>query len=119
MSVTALKRQAEEKNGKAWSLEEIFSGAQAGDPAMKELLDLYTQRLGTGIVNLVNIFRPQMVLLGGEISPWGQRLLPSLRKIVEEGSFGKDKGQLPLLETAALGKDAGMIGAAGILRIGR
>ncbi|MEF2878964.1 MAG: type I phosphomannose isomerase catalytic subunit [Blautia sp.] len=119
VSVTALKRQAEEKNGKAWSLEEIFSGAQAGDPAMKELLDLYTQRLGTGIVNLVNIFRPQMVLLGGEISPWGQRLLPSLRKIVEEGSFGKDKGQLPLLETAALGKDAGMIGAAGILRIGR
>ena len=82
---------------------------------MKELLELYAERLGIGIVNIVNIFRPQMVLLGGEISRWAQMLLPSLRKIMEEGCFGREKGELPLIETAALGTDAGVIGAAGIL----
>ncbi len=115
VSVPALKRQAKEKTGKEYSPEEIFSEAVEGNPAMKELLDLYIQRLGTGIVNLVNIFRPQMVVLGGEISQWGNMILPPLRKMMEEGAFGKEKGQLPLLEAADLGKDAGMIGAAGIL----
>lgn len=115
VSIPALKRQAKEKTGQDMEAEEIFAKAAAGDPAMKELLELYAERLGIGIVNIVNIFRPQMVLLGGEISRWAQMLLPSLRKIMEEGCFGREKGELPLIETAALGTDAGVIGAAGIL----
>ena len=95
--------------------EEIFALAAQGDPAMKEVTDTYIRRLGLGIVNIVNIFRPQLVLLGGGISRQGETLLAPLRRIVREECFGGEKGSVPEIEEAVLGNDAGMIGAAGLL----
>ena len=82
---------------------------------MKELLELYAERLGIGTVNIVNIFRPQLVLLGGGISRQGETLLAPLREIVKKECFGGEKGDVPEIEAAVLGNDAGMIGAAGLL----
>ena len=73
------------------------------------------RRLGLGIVNIVNIFRPQLVLLGGGISKQGETLLAPLREIVKKEGFGGEKGDVPEIEAAELGNDAGMIGAAGLL----
>ena len=82
---------------------------------MKEVVDVYIRMLGLGIVNLVNIFRPQLVLLGGGISRQGEILLAHLRDIVKKECFGGEKGDMPEIEEAVLGNDAGMIGAAGLL----
>lgn len=113
-SMTALVRDAKRASGKELAPEEIFDGARNKDAVLQEVVERYTARLGVGIVNVVNIFRPQLVLLGGRISAQGDLLLPSLRDMVKEGCFGREKGELPEIEMAALGKEAGMIGAANI-----
>ena len=75
----------------------------------------YRKKLATGIINIVNIFRPQLVLIGGGISAQGENLLAPLREIVRTEAFGGNKGEVPEIEMAALGNDAGMIGAASLL----
>ncbi len=114
-SVPALCRDVFRATGRQLALEEIFEGAARGDEALEEVLESYIRRLGVGIVNIVNIFRPQLVILGGEISPWGERLLEPLHRMMEEGCFGREKGWIPEIEMAALGCRAGMIGAASLL----
>lgn len=114
-SATALKRDAQRATGKELEPKEIFEAAKAGDAALEEVVETYIRRLGTGVVNIINIFRPQLFVLGGGVSEQGEELLVPLRKIMEENCFGGTKGELPELEVAALGNDAGMIGAASLL----
>ena len=115
VSITALKREAYRVAGKEMDQGEIFALAEQGDPGMKKVVDTYIRRLGLGIVNIVNIFRPQLVILGGNIPKQGERFLSPLRRIVEEECFGGDKGDVPEIEEAILGSEAGMIGAAGLV----
>ena len=74
----------------------------------------YIGKLATGIVNIVNIFRPEMVLLGGGISRQGEKLLAPIREKMKAECFGKAYGELPELRIATLENDAGMIGAANL-----
>ena len=115
VSITALKREAYRVAGKEMDQGEIFALAEQGDPGMKKVVDTYIRRLGLGIVNIVNIFRPQLVILGGNIPKQGERFLSPLRRIVEEECFGGDKGDVAEIEEAILGREAGMIGAAGLV----
>ena len=115
VSITALKREAYRVAGKEMDQGEIFALAEQGDPGMKKVVDTYIRRLGLGIVNIVNIFRPQLVILGGNIPKQGERFLSPLRRIVEEECFGGDKGDVAEIEEAILGSEAGMIGAAGLV----
>lgn len=114
-SATALKREAKRASKKELIPSEIFALAKQGDPAMKEVVEIYIRRLGLGIVNIVNIFRPQLVLLGGGISEQGESLLVPLRRILREECFGGERGDVPEIEEAVLGNNAGIIGAAGLL----
>lgn len=114
-SATALMREAKRATGEDLKPKEIFEGARAGDPKLQKLVQNYIGKLGTGIVNIVNIFRPQLVILGGGISAQEEDLLPPLREMMKTGCFGGEKGELPEIERAALGNEAGMIGAASLL----
>lgn len=115
VSATALKREAQKAVGKDLSPKEIFDGAVSGDERLTEVVDTYIRRLGIGIVNMVNIFRPQLVLLGGGICAQGEVLLAPIREMMIESCFGGTKGELPEIEIAALGNEAGMIGAASLI----
>lgn len=114
-SVPALKRNIKLASGKELLLQEIFDGAAGGEGALKEVVDQYTQRLGTGIINAVNIFRPQLVLLGGELTEQASALIEPLSEIVKNGCFGREQGELPELEVAVLGQNAGVVGAANLI----
>lgn len=114
-SATALKRDAKRATGREMSPQEIFAAAAEGSEPFRGIVDDYIRRLGTGIVNIVNIFRPQLVLLGGGISAQGEVLLPPLREMLREKCFGGIEGELPDIEIASLGNDAGMIGAASLI----
>ena len=115
VSATALVRDARRKTGRELTPEEIFEGAARKEPVFTELTDTYIRRLGIGIVNIVNIFRPQLVLLGGPVSVPGRMMLEPLRRMLERDCFGGQKGEIPELELAALGDDAGTLGAASLL----
>ena len=110
-SMPALMHEAEEKMQRPVSLEEVFA---CKDAKLKEVMEQYTEMLGTGIVNIVNLYRPQLVLLGGDMSPYLDSLLPKLRKMMKKDCFGGAHGSIPVIQVAELGSTAGMIGAASL-----
>ncbi|MDY2628963.1 MAG: type I phosphomannose isomerase catalytic subunit [Lachnospiraceae bacterium] len=114
-SATALRKVSEKKFGKSMEPAEIFRLAEEGNETAKEIVEDYIRKLGTGIVNIVNIFRPQALLLGGGIAAQGEVLLAPIREMVKTGCFGGAYGELPEIRTAELGNRAGMIGAANLV----
>ena len=64
-----------------------------------------------GITNLVNIFQPEILVIGGGISKEGDRLLVPVKKYVAAQSYDCDVAATEL-RIAVLGNDAGIIGAA-------
>lgn len=90
----------------------IFDAAQMGDAAAIAVIDKYEKNLSEGIANLINIFRPEIVILGGGVSAQGKKLTEALQDRVNSMCFGGRHGEIPPIVTSALGNDAGMIGAA-------
>ncbi|MCI7099411.1 MAG: ROK family protein [Lachnospiraceae bacterium] len=88
---------------------------EAASGAARDYQDVVMLTLGTGIVNIVNIFRPQALLLGGGTAAQGEVLLAPIRDMVKTGCFGGVHGELPEIRTTELGNRAGMIGAANLL----
>ena len=85
--------------------------AGEGDPVAREAIATIGHRLGVGIVSLVNIFNPQMVVIGGGVSAAGELLLAPARRIVHERALrpGRD---VVRIEVAGYGAEAGLVGAA-------
>ena len=114
VSIPSLVSAAEKAVGRSLTPEEIFSVAAAGDRDLQEIVEEYKNMLGTGIVNIVNLFRPQAVLLGGMMTEQVRELIAPLREMINRDSFGNVHGPLPEIATAELGADAGVIGAANL-----
>lgn len=89
-----------------------FDGAKQGDAAALQVVDEYQEFISEGIADVINVFRPEMVVVGGGICKEGDYLLDPVREKVEARVFGK--GLLPetKIVAATLGNDAGLIGAA-------
>jgi glucokinase len=92
-----------------------FDAAQAGDAAATVVIQNYLKWLGEAITDMVNIFRPERVLLAGGICAQGEVLTKPLTDFVQEHAFAKRKLKTPPVCIAQLGNDAGMIGAAALL----
>lgn len=88
-----------------------FEALRAGDESAKRVLAEYVSALGEGIVNVVNILRPQAVILGGGISAEGDYLLDPLKEYVYPSVYVSDYAPLCIV-CAELGNDAGIYGAA-------
>jgi glucokinase len=89
-----------------------FNAAKKGDAAANEVVTQYIEYVAAGIANLVTLFRPRMVIIGGGISEEGEYLLGPLRKSAESRIYAADILSMPPLVKARLGNDAGVIGAA-------
>ena len=91
-----------------------FKAARVGDKAALEVVARYIEYVGTGLVSLQNIFRPQIFLIGGGISKEGEFLTDRLEKFVQDGMFDKETGDPVKIRPAALHNDAGILGAAAL-----
>lgn len=89
-----------------------FDAKRAGDKIGTEIVDKYIRDLGEGIIDYINIFQPEIILLGGGISKEGEYLLKPLREYVFTYSYGHEFLKKTKIECAVLGNDAGIIGAA-------
>jgi len=129
-SATALIRQTQEAMDKhpesvMWQLSAekgvsgrtAFDGMRAGDAVAAQVVDEYIAYLACGITSLVNIFQPQFVAVGGGICNEGDTLLVPLREKVAAGDYNKNPAKRTTICKAALGNDAGIIGAAGLYRL--
>ena len=89
-----------------------FDAMRMGDKAGKEVVDVYLDYLACGITNIVNIFQPEIISIGGGISGEGQSLIDAIEPIVRREQYGSRVVALTQLKIAELGNDAGIIGAA-------
>ena len=125
-SATALKRMTREamvrnRDSRMWELSPdidnvsgrtAFDAARGGDRAARLVVKKYVTYLGEGIANLVNLLRPQAVILGGGVSNEGENLLKPLRKVVRRNILAPESYAPLELVCASLGNDAGIYGAA-------
>jgi glucokinase len=85
--------------------------AAAGPGDARDVLEHVGFHLGIGIADFVNVFNPELVVIGGGFAVAGELLLDSARRVVVERALppGKDEVRIVMAE---LGSDAGLIGAA-------
>ncbi|MGX8686490.1 MAG: ROK family protein, partial [bacterium] len=114
VSVPALVRAAREASGQEMTPAEIFDSASGGSTRLREIVDQYEEMLGIGVVNIVNMFRPQLILLGGAMSDHAKALIGPVREMMKRECFGGVHGNIPEIAAAELGTNAGMIGAANL-----
>lgn len=82
------------------------------DPRVKEDIDVFLEYLKTGIANLIDIFEPEIVVLGGSFAYYeGNPVLDQLIEKLKLPNSTFNSGALPKIVTAQLKNDAGIIGA--------
>ncbi|MFC1979508.1 ROK family protein [Chloroflexota bacterium] len=91
--------------------EKVSIAAQNGDSLASEVISEAATYLGIGMVNVVNIFNPEMIIVGGGMSKMGDLLLGPARQVVKEMAF-KLPAQVVRIVPAQLGDKNGLLGAA-------
>ena len=89
-----------------------FDAAALGDAAAGMVIDEYVDYLGCGVASLVNIFQPEVFCIGGGPSAQGETLMAPVRYILNREDYARNSVHRTRLVQAALGNDAGIIGAA-------
>ena len=82
------------------------------DVGAKEVVNKYIKYLSEGILNYCNIFRPDIILIGGGVSEQEDYLVNLINEYCEKYYFGFKATPKPIIKTATLKNDAGIIGAA-------
>jgi glucokinase len=85
--------------------------AHDGDAAARDVMTLMGQRLGLGVVTLVNIFNPEVVVVGGGAIAAGELLLAPAREVVARRALPINRETVRLV-SARFGAESGMLGAA-------
>ena len=89
-----------------------FDAARAGDLIGKEVVETFIRDLGEGVINFINIFQPEVFLIGGGVSNEGESLLEPLREYVFKYTYANEHIPQTKILRATLKNDAGLIGAA-------
>jgi glucokinase len=87
--------------------------ASEGDELALEVFRDAAQAVGTGVVNCINIFNPDVVVLGGGVTNAGERLFAPVRAMVERYALPRPRTSVRIVP-AELGSDVGLIGAAAV-----
>jgi glucokinase len=85
--------------------------AHDGDRAARDILALVGMRLGVGISNLVNIFNPEVVVIGGGVIAAGDLLLDPARSVLLQRALEPSRSHARVVP-ARFGAESGMLGAA-------
>jgi glucokinase len=116
---TSINRRLEQ--GEPLTPKLIAQEAESGDTLALEIVLETARYVAVGVVNLMHTIDPDSVLIGGAMtfggknSPLGQNFLECIRQEVHRRAFPIPREQTTI-EYAALGSDAGYLGAAGLAR---
>ncbi|MBE6903904.1 MAG: ROK family protein [Ruminococcaceae bacterium] len=89
-----------------------FDFAKKGDAVAQKVVDTYLVYVAEGLVDFINVFRPEIVLVGGGISHEGEYIFAPILKYLSEHAFAGLRLPMPPITRAQLGNDAGIVGAA-------
>ena len=90
----------------------IFEAYDMGDAVAKAVVDKYIYYVAVGLANVINALQPEAVCIGGGISGQGEKILAPIRDIVKAERYSVYAEKQAAIVPAALGNDAGIIGAA-------
>lgn len=126
-SATALIRQTKEAmqqnpDSVMWeicggNLEDVngltaFDAMRKGDAAGSEVVKNYCNYVAVGISNIVHVFQPDVICIGGGISKEGDTLLKPINEYILRENYAREIAEKGNIKVATLGNDAGIIGAA-------
>lgn len=121
VSATALIRMARESAKPGSPLDQddltakdVYEAKNAGDETASKVVAEYETYLGETAVNVTNLFRPDVILIGGGVSGQGDALTGPLNDYVRSHCYGGTRSYVTKVVTAGLGNSAGMTGAAAL-----
>ena len=109
-----LSERLKEKN-KALTLDELIAAACKEDPLCIEIVEEIGQKLGKQIAGLINIFNPELVIIGGTLSRTGDYITQPIKTAVRKYSLNLVNKDSAIL-TSKLKDKAGIIGACMLAR---
>lgn len=94
------------------SARTAFNAMKQGDEVGAQVVDEYISYLSCGIVNMINIFQPNVLSIGGGVCNEGDYLMKPLLEKVWGETYSREGTPRTEIRIAKLGNDAGIIGAA-------
>lgn len=98
------------------SARTAFDAMKKGDKGGQEVVDEYISYLACGIANIINIFQPEVLSIGGGICNEKHYLLDPLLALIDREQYTRDNPRKTTVKIAQMGNDAGIVGAAGLGR---
>ena len=89
-----------------------FDAFKKDDAAAARVIEKYTDALANGITSMINIFQPDVFIIGGGVSGEKQFLIDLLQPKIDAEEFARGAEKRTRICTATCGNDAGIIGAA-------
>ncbi len=96
------------------TMQLVVSAANQGDRLAQDTLSDVALHLGTGIANLINIFNPEMIVLGGSLTAAGHYLLPPINAIIQAEALGAP-ARMVALALSSQGTYASVKGAVALV----
>jgi glucokinase len=90
----------------------VAQAAQSGDPLAKSVMDTAGKNLGVGVVNLIHIFNPELIIIGGGVSKSGDLIFEPVRHVMAKRMMRDISVRIT---TAALGENSGLMGAVALV----
>ena len=106
----AATKLAQAEFGPAVDAHRLVRLANEGEQRAVEILDGIGRHLGSGIGTLVNIFNPELVVIGGGFAAAGDFVLEPAREVMRREALARVGYRIPIVR-AELGTAAGLIGA--------
>ena len=97
------------EKGETITAEDVHKAAREGDGLAQSVIQRAAHYLGVGLANLVNLFNPQLIIIGGGVAKMGQLLLAPAETEMKQRAFASSLASVRLC-SASLGVRAGFYG---------
>jgi glucokinase len=114
VSGTSIAERAREAGLDFATAEDVARAARTGDPGARAVWDETVEALACGLTSIVNLFEPELVVVGGGVSRSGEQLLGPVRRAVRSAAMGPAARGMDIV-ASALGDQVGVVGAAAIV----
>lgn len=91
----------------------VARAAEAGLPVARAIITRAAEALGVGLVNILHIFSPEVIILGGGVMQMGSMLMEPALRVVQERTMSANREQARIIP-AQFGKNAGLVGAGAL-----
>jgi len=108
-----LKKRLREKEN-TLSFQDLLEGAKGNDPICKEIFTSLGQYVGIGAVNLLNLYNPEVLVIGGEIALAREFIESSVQQVIEERLLYRDYTS-SVIYYSQWGEDVTLLGAASLV----